>query len=84
MCIRDSHGPCTKIGSDTLVKNEVIHATSKTIVLADHTKFSSNAILQYAPWSAIDLLITDSAVSKDELKLVQNLVEVLTCLLYTS
>lgn len=72
------HGPCTRIGSDTLVKNEVIHATSKTIVLADHTKFSSNAILQYAPWSAIDLLITDGAVSKDELKLVQNLVEVLT------
>ena len=60
------HGPCTKIGSDTLVEHEVIHATSKTIVLADHTKFSSNAILQYAPWSAIDLLITDSAVSKDE------------------
>ena len=72
------HGPCTKISGDTLVKSEVINSTTKTIVLADHTKFSSNAILQYAPWSDIALLITDSAISNEELTSVQNFVKILT------
>ena len=40
-------GPCTKLFSDARLKREGIGSASRTIVLADHSKFSTNAIMQY-------------------------------------
>lgn len=73
-----SHGgPCTKVFSDAQLKRDVISSANKAIVLADHTKFSTNAIMQYADWSDIDLFITDACVSSDELATLERCVEVL-------
>ena len=70
-------GPCTKIFSDAQFKKDVVKNSNKIIVLADHTKFSSNAIMQFADWTDVDLLISDSNVTpelsaslKDEVELV--------------
>lgn len=71
-------GPCTKNFSDTQLKKEVINNSNKTIVLADHTKFSSNAIVQYADWIDIDLLITDKNVNAEHLGALSNDVDILT------
>lgn len=70
-------GPCAKTFADAQLKKEVIGNASKVIVLADSTKFSSNAIMQYADWSEIDLLITDHGVTAEQLVTLEHDVEVL-------
>lgn len=70
-------GPCTKIGSDTLIKNEIIQASDKIVVLADHSKFTSNSIMQYALWSNIDLLITDSQVDEESIEHLRSQVDII-------
>lgn len=70
-------GPCTKYFSDTQLKKEVINNSNKTIVLADHTKFVSNAIIQYADWIDIDLLITDKNVKEEHLKALSEDVDII-------
>ncbi|MHC1772376.1 MAG: DeoR/GlpR family DNA-binding transcription regulator [Flexilinea sp.] len=71
------NGPCTKIFSDAHFKKTVIENSSKTIVLADHTKFVTNAIVQYADWSEIDLLITDDGITQDLLEDYKKIVEII-------
>lgn len=71
------NGPGTKISVDALLKSEVIKNANKKIILADYTKFTSNAIMQFADWSQIDLLITDSRVSPVHLKEIENVVDVI-------
>lgn len=71
------NGPCTKQFSDAQFKHDVIRSSNKVIVLADSTKFKSNAIMQYADWSDIDLLITDSGVSEEQRKMVSQFIDIL-------
>ncbi len=71
-------GPTCKHFSDAQFKKHVVEKSAKNIVLADSSKFSSSAIVQFASWSDIDLLITDSNVQKDSLSQLRNLVEVVT------
>lgn len=70
-------GPCTKIFSDAQIKRDVISNSNKSIVLADRTKFSSNAIMQYADWTNIDLLITDSGITQEERMSLEQDVDIL-------
>ncbi len=70
-------GPCTKILSDAQFKKEVVKNSNKIIVLADHTKFSSNAIMQYADWTEVDLLISDSNVTPEQRSLLQDEVDLI-------
>lgn len=72
------HGPCTKISNDALFKATVIKNSSRKIVLADHTKFTTNAIMQYAKWSEIDLLITDSGVTFEQKESLQDSVDIIS------
>lgn len=71
------NGPCTKLGSDATFKSQVIKNSSKSIVLADHTKFSTNAIMQYASWEEIDMIITDSGVNSNDLKALRKNVKII-------
>ena len=70
-------GPCTKMFSDAQLKRDVITSANKSVVLADHTKFSTNAIMQYADWSDVDVFITDAGASSDEIATLERCVEVL-------
>lgn len=71
------HGPGTKLSGDALLKSEVTKNANKKVILADHTKFTSNAIMQFADWSQIDLLITDSKVEKQHLEEIQRFVDII-------
>lgn len=71
------HGPGTKISGDALLKSEVTKNANKIVILADHTKFTSNAIMQFAEWSQIDLLITDSKVEQEHLEEIRKSVNVI-------
>lgn len=70
-------GPCAKHFSDAQFKREVIKNSSRVVILADSAKFTSNAIVQYADWNNIDLLITDKNVLPEDLASLNNKVEVL-------
>ena len=72
-------GPRTKMFSDAQLKRDVIANDVKSIVLADHTKFSTNAIMQYADWSDVDLFITDADVSSDELAMLLKKIQRADC-----
>lgn len=47
------------------LKQAMIRASSQTIVLADHTKFNRSAMMQIAPFHAIDYVITDDQLDDD-------------------
>jgi DeoR/GlpR family transcriptional regulator of sugar metabolism len=53
-------GPSVKSFADAQTKREVIKNSKTKIVLADSSKFVTNAVVQYADWNQIDLLITDT------------------------
>ena len=46
-------------------------------MLADHTKFTTNAIMEYAKWSEINLLITDSGITSEQKENLQGNVEII-------
>lgn len=71
------HGPGTKLSNDALLKSEVVKNAAKKIILADHTKFASNALMQFAEWGDIDLLITDSHIDTSQIKALEKNVEIM-------
>lgn len=71
------NGPCSKIGADALFKAEIVKNANRSIVLADHTKFTTTAIMQYTSWEDIDLLITDSNASEELLNSLEESVSVM-------
>lgn len=69
-------GPTSKQFTHVQVKQEIIKNSAQTIMLSDHVKFVSNAVLQFANWSDIDLLITDSGASDVMVKALRKHVDV--------
>lgn len=47
------------------LKQAMMKASSKTIVLADHTKFNRSAMMQIAPFDKVDYVITDDQLKDD-------------------
>lgn len=64
------NGPTSKQFINAQIKKEIIRHSAQNIVLADSSKFVTNAVLQYANWSDIDALITDEKAPAD---IVENL-----------
>jgi len=54
------------------LEGAAINSSRKVFVLADYSKVGKNSLISYADVSQIDMLITDSRVSKDELVLLSN------------
>ena len=69
-------GPCTKTFPDAQLKKEVLRNSNRIVVLADHTKFSTNAIVQFAEWKDIDLLITDNRVTQEQIATLEDAVDI--------
>ncbi len=49
--------------AEVTVKQAMIRAAREVILLADHTKFDQEAVVQIAPLSAVNRLVTDSALA---------------------
>lgn len=69
-------GPSAKTLYDAQVKQDIMNNSQRKIVLADSSKFLASAFVQYAPWTDIDLLITDDDAPEDMLKEMRKKVEV--------
>jgi DeoR/GlpR family transcriptional regulator of sugar metabolism len=48
--------------SEVTVKQAMIHSAREVILLADHTSFSTESIIQVAPLSVVNMLVTDDAL----------------------
>lgn len=69
-------GPTSIDFTDADVKRAMIHNSKLTIVVADSSKAKSTALVQYADWKDIDVLITDDRLGQDALNQLQNSVNV--------
>ena len=58
-------GPCVKSFADADFKKNVIQNSNMKVVLADSSKFTTNAIIQYANWEDIDIFITDEGAPEE-------------------
>lgn len=58
------------------LKNIVIDHSSRTIALIDHSKFSINAVLQIAPLTDVDLVITDDGLDDETFESYRGLVSI--------
>ncbi len=72
-------GPSAKTLYDAQSKTDIMRNCQKNIVLADSSKFSENGFVQYASWSEVDLLITDSEIPGEILKELRKKVQVVIC-----
>lgn len=71
-------GPSVKTFPDAQMKQEVLKNSRKKIVLADSSKFVTNAVVQYAEWGNIDVLVTDKDAPADMAKALHGTVDVIT------
>lgn len=69
-------GPSVKGFPDAQVKQEVLKNSRRSIVLADSSKFSANAVVQYAEWREIDALVTDADAPKEAVERIGAATEV--------
>lgn len=70
------NGPSSKTFPDSQFKAEVMKNSRQSIVLADASKFTSNAIAQYAEWSSVDTLITTAGAPEDLLEKIRTQTQV--------
>jgi len=73
---QSSSGPSAKAFCDAQIKQDMIRNSRFKIVLADSSKFHTNAFVRFANWTEIDLLITNEDADPDMVKELQKVVEV--------
>lgn len=69
-------GPSSKSFYDAQIKRDMINNSRIKIVLADSSKFVTNAFVRFADWSDIDYLITDGDAPAAMLDMLQKKVEI--------
>lgn len=60
------HGLCTPDYSEAAVKSAMVSAARRRILLADHTKFGRSAVFKYTELANIDVLVTDTGMTKKD------------------
>ena len=74
---RDHDGPTSIDFTDADVKRAIISNARLNIVLAHSAKARSTAMISYAPWNAIDYLITDEQLEAETEKILSKEVEII-------
>lgn len=59
------NGICSADFHDISVKQEFIHRSLITVVLADSTKFTKSSLVEVVSWNEIDIVITDTGINSD-------------------
>lgn len=74
--VKGRNGICTKNFQQSVLKNQLIRQSNRKIVLADSSKFKSSSLVEVAPWSRLDLLITDENISRETREQLEQVIEV--------
>lgn len=68
--VKNRKGFCTSSLVDAEAKRKMLRKSSKNVVLLDHSKFETTSLVQVAPWSEVDLVITTKGIPKDYEKMI--------------
>lgn len=60
----DRQGPCVEGFSEAAIKAAMIESANRVIVLGDASKAKKQAVVEFAKWSDVDELITDSRIEQ--------------------
>lgn len=60
-----SHGLTTPYPEEAALKQAMIRAARRVVTLVDHSKFGADQFIQFATWSDIDVLITNTEVDRE-------------------
>ena len=69
-------GPCVESFVEAEVKTAMMERSEKIVILADSTKFETDALVRYAEWIDIDILVTDRKITNEKLQKLVNRVDV--------
>ena len=75
--ILNKGGISTASFSDVRLKREYILHSRKRVVLTDSSKFQYTALVEVAPWSDIDILITDRGAPRDMIEQLREVVDII-------
>ena len=68
---RSRKGPCAESFAEAETKKAMLKSCKKAVVVSDSSKFTTDALIEYAAWDEIDLLITDSGAPPDVVKAIE-------------
>ena len=74
--VKERNGIQSRRFQESLIKKQILARSSKKIVLADSGKFQRTSLVEVAPWSMVDILITDDGIPKDIKEKLESSVQV--------
>ncbi|MBO1308176.1 DeoR/GlpR transcriptional regulator [Enterococcus sp. 669A] len=63
--VKNRKGFCTSSLIDAESKRMMLRKSTKKIVLLDNSKFEATSLVQVAPWSEVDIVITNKGIPRD-------------------
>ena len=69
--VKNRKGFCTSSLIDAEAKRRMLKKSTKKIVLLDHTKFERTSLVQVAPWSEVDIVITSKGLPLDYERMIR-------------
>lgn len=73
----ESSGPCIESFEEAQIKQAMLAAAGQKILLCDSTKAQKHALIQFADWQDIDLVITDQHLEPVQLAALSEKVQVI-------
>lgn len=70
--VQHRQGFCTSSLMDAELKRKLLKKSTKKIVLLDSNKFQQSSLVQVAPWSAVDLVITNDNLPREYYRMIAN------------
>ena len=74
--VKGRNGICTKNFQQSALKNRLMDQSRRKIVLADSSKFHTSSLVEVAPWSKLDLLITDEEIPESAKEQLEQVIQV--------
>ncbi|MGI9861502.1 DeoR/GlpR family DNA-binding transcription regulator [Moorella naiadis] len=74
----ESHnGPCAESFAEAETKKAMVKSCKKAVVVSDSSKFKSDALIEYATWEEIAILITDAGAPPEKVAELRRMTEVI-------
>lgn len=70
--VKNRNGFCTSSFSDAEIKRQFLRKSTTKVVLLDSSKFELNSLLEVAPWSEVDYVITNEDAPAEMLEKINN------------
>lgn len=75
--IYDAKGPCVENFPEAQIKLAMMDNADKSILLADSSKMEVQAMVRFALWEQVDMLLTDKKMSADKQKMLAERVQLI-------